>query len=218
MADKGRLTRKEIKQPDEFITLSGQALTWIRANQQLATIIGAAVVILIAVIGIGGAYHTAQQRDANADLGRAMARYDASDYAAAAAQLEDVSTHWSGSQVAAIAGLLAANSALRAGEADKALTALNGVPTSGLPVFLQQQHAVTWGAALAAKEQWADAAAKYKEAAAISGPYTGDAIVGEARAQEKAGDAAKAKELYRQAYEQFPDMPGRELLAAKFQS
>ena len=64
-------------------------------------------------------------------------------------------------------------------------------------------------------QQWADAADKYRDAAAIAGPYTGEAIVGEARAREHAGDVEKARALYRQAYEQFPDLPGRELLATK---
>jgi tetratricopeptide (TPR) repeat protein len=218
VAEKGRLTRKEIKQPDEFITLSGQALTWIRANQQLVTVIGVGLAILVAVIGIAGAYRAAQRRDANADLARALSKYDGSDFGAAATQLDEVATRWSGTQIASLASLLAANSALRAGEADKALAALGGIQSAGLPVYLQQQRFVAWGAALEAKAQWADAATKYQDAAALSGPYTGEAIVGQARAQEKAGDAAKAKELYRQAYEQFPEMPGRDLLATKFQS
>ncbi|MEO8603826.1 MAG: tetratricopeptide repeat protein [bacterium] len=218
MAEKQRLTRKEMKRPDEFLALSGQAVTWIRANQQLVTVIAVGLAVLVAVVGIAGAYRAAQRRDANADLARALSKYDSSDFPAAATQLEEVSTRWSGTQVAALASLLAANSALRAGEADKALTALGALQSSSLPVFLQQQQLVAWGAALSIKEQWADAAAKFKDAAALSGPYTAEAIVGQARAQEKAGDPAKAKELYRQAYEQFPEMPGRDLLAPKFQS
>jgi tetratricopeptide (TPR) repeat protein len=95
---------------------------------------------------------------------------------------------------------------------------LAAIDASGLPVYLQQQRLLIWGAALESKQQWADAAAKYKEAAALSGPYTGDAVVGEARAQEQAGDAARAKELYRQAYDQFPELPGRDLLSSKFNS
>jgi predicted negative regulator of RcsB-dependent stress response len=218
VAEKGHLTRKQIKQPDEFIALSGQVLTWIRANQQLVIVIGAGLAILVAVVGIAGAYRAAQRRDANADLARALSKYDGSDFGAAATQLDEVAARWSGTQVAALATLLAANSALRAGEADKALTALSGLQSASLPVYLQQQHLVAWGAALELKQQWSDSATKFKDAAALNGPYTGEAIVGQARAQEKAGDAAKAKELYRQAYEQFPEMPGRDLLATKFQS
>ena len=35
MAEKVRLRRKDIKRPDEFITLTGQALAWGREHQQL---------------------------------------------------------------------------------------------------------------------------------------------------------------------------------------
>jgi hypothetical protein len=218
VAENARLTRKEIKQPDMVHTLTGQAVKWSKGHQQLVTAIGVAAAVLIAAIGIAGAYRSAQRRDANADLARAMATLESNNFAAASTALTEVSARWSGTAVAPLATLLAANSALRAGEVDKAVSGLAAIDASSLPVYLQQQRLLIWGAALESKQQWAEAAAKYKEAAALSGPYTGDAIVGEARAQEQAGDAARAKELYRQAYDQFPELPGRDLLSSKFQS
>jgi predicted negative regulator of RcsB-dependent stress response len=218
VAENVRLTRKELKGPDAVQTMTGQAVQWSRGHQQLVTAIGIGAAVVIAAIGVIGAYRSAQHRDANADLARAMAPLEANKFAEAATALTEVSTRWQGSQVAPLASLLAANSALLAGQADQAIAALNALDASGLPVYLQQQRLLVLGAALENKQQWADAATKYKDAAALSGPYTGDAIVGEARAQEHAGDAARAKELYRQAYDQFPELPGRDLLAAKFQS
>lgn len=220
MADNARVSRKEIrhelKAPDRYITLTGQAITWSRNHQQLAIGIGVAAAVLIAALGIGSAYRAAQRRDANADLARAMAKLQADDFAAAATELTAVSDRWSGSSVAAVARLMAADSALRAGEADQAIALLGQVPVAALPTYLRQQLLVVSGAALERKQQWAEAAGKYKEAAALSGPYTGNAVVGEARALEQSGDADRARDLYRQAYEQFPDLPGRELLATKF--
>jgi len=220
VTDKARMSRKDLKQPDEFLTLSRQAVTWGRGHQQL--VIGAAIGVaaLVAVLGIATAYRAAQRRDANADLARALAKLSSSDFAGATTDLTAVSERWSGSSVASIASLLAADSALREGQADTALTILAGLQpaSSSLPAYLQQQLLVVWGTALEAKQQWADAAGKYKEASAIAGPYTGDAVVGEARVREQAGEADKARELYRQAYEQFPDLPGRELLITKFPS
>lgn len=220
MTDKARMSRKDLKQPDEFLVLSRQAVTWGRGHQRL--VIGAAIGVaaLVAVLGIATAYSAAQRRDANADLARALAKLSSSDFAGATTELTTVSERWSGTKVAPIASLLAADSALREGQADKALTILASLqPASGsMPLYLQQQLLVVWGTALEAKQQWADAAGKYKEASAIAGPYTGDAVVGEARAREQAGEADRARELYRQAYEQFPDLPGRELLTTKFAS
>jgi tetratricopeptide (TPR) repeat protein len=220
VADKARLSRKEakqeLKQPDEFITLTGQAVTWSRGHQQLVIGIGVAAAVLIAALGIGTAYRAAQRRDANADLTRALAKVEVSDYAGAVTELTAVSERWSGTEIGPLAKLMAADSALRAGETDQAISLLGQLQPGTLPSFLQQQVLVVWGNALERKQQWAEAAAKYKDAAAISGPYTGPAVVGEARSLEQAGDADKARDLYRQAYEQFPDLPGRELLATKF--
>ena len=218
VAENARLTRKEMKQPDQFHELSGQAVRWGREHQQLVIGVAIAAAVLVAAIGIVGAYRSAQLRDANADLARAMATLEGNDYAGATAALTEVSTRWDGTAVAPLATLLAANSALRAGETDRALAALAEVQPSAVPVYLQQQRLLIWGSALEAKQQWAEAAQKYAEAAALSGPYTGDAVVGEARALEQGGDPAKAKELYRRAYDQFPGLPSREFLASKFQS
>lgn len=217
MAEKARLRRKDIKRPDEFHTLTGRAVTWVREHQQLVTWGGAVAVALLVAIGIATAYRGARERDANADLTRAMTKLGTDQYAAAASELIDVSVRWEGTGVAPVAGLLGANAAIRGGDADKAIaeiTRLQGQAAS-LPTYLQQQLLLAWGAALAAKQQWLEAAAKYKDAAALSGPYTGEAILGEARTRELAGEADRARELYKQAYDQFPDLPDRDLVAAK---
>lgn len=220
MTDKARMSRKDLKQPDEFLTLSRQAVAWGRGHQQL--VIGGAigVAVLVAVLGIATAYSAAQRRDANADLAQALAKLSASDFVGATTELTTVADRWSGTKVGPIARLLAADSALREGEADKAIGILSSLQpaSSSLPPYLQQQLLFVWGAALESKQQWADAATRYKDAATIAGPYTGDAVVGEARSREQAGEIDKAQELYRQAYEQFPDLPGREFLATKFAS
>jgi tetratricopeptide (TPR) repeat protein len=218
VAEKARLSHKEAKRPDEFINLTGQAFAWGRTHQQAVLWGGIAAAVLVAALGITTAYRSAQRRDANADLTRALTKVQGSDYAGASADFVAISERWSGTEVASIATLMAANTALRAGETDKALTTLGSVQSASLPAYLQQQVLLAWGAALEAKQQWAEAAEKYKAAAAISGPYTGVAIVGEARSRESAGDAEKAKTLYRQAYEQFPDLPNREVLATKIAS
>jgi len=119
--------------------------------------------------------------------------------------------------VAPVAALLGANAAIRGGDPDKAIDALTRLQATAatLPIYMQQELLLAWATALESKQQWLDAAAKYKDAAAVSGPYTGAAVLGEARAREKGGEVDRARELYRQAYEQFPDLPDRDVIAAK---
>lgn len=216
MAEKARLRRKDIKQPDEFITLTGQAVAWARQHQQLVTWGGAGLVAILVGIGITTAYRGARERDANADLSRALTKLGSND-PGAAADLIEVSSRWEGTGVAPVAALLGANAAISAGDVDTAINDLSRLQgqAASLPVYLQQQLLVAWGAALESKQQWTDAAAKYKSAAALTGPYTGDAILGEARSRDLAGEGERARELYRQAYDQFPDLPDRDLVAAK---
>ncbi len=217
MAAKARLRRKDLKQPDEFITLSRQGATWVREHQRTAISIGAAVAVVLLGIGIAVAYHGARVRDANADLARALTKFEANDFQAASTDLIDVANRWDGTRVAPVAGLLGANAAIDAGDGDRAIAELTRIQASAgaLPGYLQQQILVSWGAALEIKKEWLDAADKYKQAAALTGPYTGEAVLGEARSRELGGEADRAKELYRQAYEQFPDLPQRDLIAAK---
>jgi hypothetical protein len=217
VAEKVRLTRKDIKQPDEFIALSTQAMDWARAHQQLVIWTGAGLVGILVVVGIMTAYSGARERDANADLTRGLAKIEANNLSDASTDLIEVANRWDGTTVAPLAGLLGANAALKGGDADRAITELTRLQSGSehLPLFMQQQLLVAWGAALEQKEQWLDAAGKYKDAAVLSGPYTALAIVGEARTRERGGDADRARELYRQAYDQFPDLPDRDIIATK---
>jgi tetratricopeptide (TPR) repeat protein len=77
---------------------------------------------------------------------------------------------------------------------------------------------VAWAAAFEWEQRWGEAAARYQEAAALVGPYSGEALVGEARAREQAGELEQSRELYRRAFEQFPELPARDLLQSKIGS
>lgn len=219
MSDKTRVRRQDLK-TDEFLTLSAGAISWGRQHQQWLTWGAAAAILIIAGVGIFTAYGSARQRDANVDLARGMAKLEGGDFAAASTELTEVSSRWAGTDIAPIAGLLAANAAIRAGEADRAIAELSKLQpgAAALPPFLQQQLVLAWGAALESKQQWLEAAAKYKDAAALTGPYTAEAIISEARTRAAGGEADRARELYRQAYDQFPDLPDRDLIATKFQA
>jgi len=214
---KTRIRRKDLKKPDEFVTATRRYLVWGTEHSQLVAMVGGGVLVLLIVLAVVAAFRTARLRDANGDLARAMATLRASNLGAAKTELEEVARRWQSTPVSSIAAVLAANTELRSGNADAAITAIGELlgPSHDLPPYLRQQLQVAWGAALAGKGAWKDAAEKYAAAASAEGPYTGDAILGEARARERAGEVDRAKELYRKLYEQFPDQPQRELVADK---
>ena len=214
---KTRIRRKDLRKPDEFVTATRSALTWTTQHMQVAAGVGGAILVLLLVLALTSAFRSARLRDANGDLARAMATLRASNLAGAKTELREVAKRWESTPIASLASVLAANTEVRAGDADAAISAIEPLlaPSNDLPPYLRQQLLAAWGAALVAKGSWKEAADKYAAAGQIDGPYTGDALLGEARAREKAGDTEKAKELYRKLYDQFPDQPQRETIADK---
>lgn len=216
MSNAARIRRKDLRKPDQFVTVTGRVVNWTRANSTLAIAVGGGLVAVLAAIAIVGAFRTARQRDANEDLGRAMATLRMQNLAGAAGELGEVSRRWSGTMPARLASMLAASAELRLGNVDKAIASIQEIDDStDLPPYLRQQLLLIWGYALAQKKTWPEAIAKYEAAEALGGPYTSQAVLGQARTKEAAGDAEAAKTLYRKYYDQFPEAPGRDIIESK---
>jgi len=215
---KDRMDRKELRQPDEFMVVTGNAVEWARKNTStvLAIAGGLAAVFLGAVFY--NSYQAAQVRESNGDFASSLSTFASGEYDSAATQLAGVSQRWAETPVGPLAALLEANSQLRAGDADAALTTLGGLPSAGLPSYLAQQRELLWGAALEAQENWAEAASKYAGAAATGGPYTAEAMIGEARCRARTGDSAAARELYQKVVDEYPNRFDKQLLEAKAQA
>lgn len=212
-----RIKRKDLKRPDEFITLTGRVVAWGRRNTGLVIGLSVAAAVLLVGAGLLSAYASARQRDANSELGRALATLEARDYANAAQQFEALAERRSSSDIARAAELLRVSASLRSGDADAALQAVEKLAAEEdrLPGYLQQELLFTWASALEEKQRWPEAADKYAAAAALEGPYTGPAVLAEAQIRERAGEADQAMQLYRKFHEQFPNLPGRDLASAK---
>jgi tetratricopeptide (TPR) repeat protein len=216
MAHTARLRRKDLKRPDEFLTLTGHALTWARANQRTVTIIGGTALALLVGISAAISLHRTKDRDANADLGRAMIAYRDAKGAGGANQLNDVARRWSSTPAGAFAKLLAASVELRRDNADSALVSLRELGDDrSLPSYLTQQAVLGDGYALEAKNQCDQAIAKYAAAAAIDGPYIAQALLSQARCLQTTGQADKAHELYERIRKDFPEVAARELIEGK---
>lgn len=214
---KTRVSRKELMSPDEFVTRSAQAVEWLQRNRTTASWVAGGVLVLVLALTLNSRFRAARAIEANDDLSRALLALRNEDMAAAATAFKEVSDRWSGSVQGQIAAGLRPSAALRAGTRDAipadVQAALQSTPD--LPPYLHQQLRVTWAVALEDKSQWKDAAEKYAEAAAGTGPYRGMAILGEARAREQLGEKDRAKELYQKYLEEFPESPDRELIQGK---
>ncbi|MBI4515890.1 MAG: hypothetical protein HY699_08760 [Deltaproteobacteria bacterium] len=212
MARTTRIHRKDLKRPDEFVTISAQALAWLRANQRAvgwaAGGIAAAMLASVAFVAV----RQARERDANADLGRALVPYrDAKTSADAASQLAEVARRWSSTSAGQVAKLMAASTEIRNDNPDTGIVGLQeALALPSLPGYLKQQALLGYGYALEKKSELGEAASKYAEAAGLDGPYTAQALAAEARARKALGQGDQARAVYERLKKDFPEAAERE--------
>jgi predicted negative regulator of RcsB-dependent stress response len=211
-----RFRRKDLKRPDEFVTRGRAVLDWAGSNvQTLSWGIGGFAVAVILIAGFFS-LRTARVRQANDDLTQALAGFQAGHYGEAANQLASVAERWQSTPIGRIASLYAAQAEVRANNVDAASTRLRDIVAAGEPVsYLQQQALVDLAFVLERKGEWAKAADQYAQAAAAEGPYTGTALLGEARCREEAGEKEQARTLYERFAREFSQAPEMELVQAK---
>ncbi|HVN84726.1 MAG TPA: tetratricopeptide repeat protein [Candidatus Binatia bacterium] len=215
MSRPARIRRKDLKRPDEFVTISARALGWARTHQRNLAIAGTALAIAIVGTAVFFAVRQARLRDANVDLGRALVLYrDAAKATDASNQLAEVGRRWSGTSPGDVATLLAGASDLRRDNTDSAVAALQEVGARDWPPYVKQQILLNLGYAFEKKGQGAEAISKYAEASSLDGPYTFDALLAEARVQE-ATDKTKSRALYERLKRDFPDSPEKDFIEAK---
>jgi tetratricopeptide (TPR) repeat protein len=216
VAEPHRLRRKDLKRPDEFVTVTAQAIAWARANQRIVTLLGLGALAVVVGISVAVGVRSARQRDANADLAGAWARFRDTKGEGGAAQLAEVGRRWSGTGAGTVAKLLAASAELRGDNAESALLQVQELLTQAdLASYLRQEALVAYGFALEQKKQSDQAIAKYAEAAQLSGPYTIEALLAEARLRVAAGQKEQARALYERVQKDFPEAANREQLDAK---
>jgi tetratricopeptide (TPR) repeat protein len=217
VARKRRLRRKDLKQPDEFLTLTAQVLTWGRAHPQIVTWSGLGLLAACIAVFVVVSFQSARSHDSNADLGRAMLALQGGQSSNTATAFEEVARRWPSAAAGKVAAILGANAELRQGNDASALELLQRALDSsdGLPQYLRQELLFDWGYVLERRESWNEAAEKYAAGAALPGPFAAPAVLGEARVRERAGDKERAQQLYAAFVEKFPDFPDHAMVSEK---
>jgi len=210
-----KLTRKDLRQPDEFQTLSRQALEWVEQNRNVViAALGAVIVVLIAVV----AYRMiSQSREASAATAYAEARTLLNDkkYADASARFDEVANRYSSTSYGALAVLERGNALLLNGQPADAVAAYQRyLQSSPLTDYLRQLGHTRLGYAQEQLGKPGEAAQSFMTAASELGPFTAEALFGAARNAEAGGDSAKAKDLYAQLLEKHPTTEHRAVATA----
>jgi outer membrane protein assembly factor BamD (BamD/ComL family) len=210
-----RLTRKDLRAPDEFQTLTRQTLDFVEANRTaVMAALGAAIVLLLAIVAFR---MISQSREATASVAYSEARGLLADkkYDEAAGRFESVATQYSGTSYGPLALLERGNALLLADKATDAVAAYEAfLRTSPATDYLRQLAHTRLGYAHEKLGKAAEAQTAFTTAANEKGPFTAEALFGAARNAEAAGDSAKAKEHYGQLLEKYPTTEYRDVASA----
>ena len=224
MAEKTRLTRRDLKGPDEFITTFGRAVDWCKENRTKVAA-GAIGVVGIVALALGTrAYLQWDENKSSRDLwpmlNRAQALLqsspaaDPSQLAAVEQSLQEHAGRHPGTRSTVYSLYYLGSIAFSRGNYDLAITQFRaGIATgkdAGILRYLLRQAIAT---SLEAKGDFAAAAAAYRDAgAAADGEMKNHSRLGEARVLGLAGKKTEAAALYRLILQETPDSPLRELV------
>lgn len=228
MTDK--ITKKDLKAPDEFVTLAGQVARWSGENYKaLVSVSVACVVLVLAVFGwqwyaesnterASKAFADAVQildapvtKDGAPDVPKPEGSYssDADKYKAALYNFETVKKDYSGSPTASLAIFFSGLCALKVGEGDRALQTFKEYldregPSGTLSAFalgLMAEAYEAKGELDRAKETYRRMTEEPFKANRMTGLYH------LARIEQKTGEPMKAAELFSSLLDEFPDNP-----------
>jgi tetratricopeptide (TPR) repeat protein len=211
-----KVTRKQLlKEPDEFITISGKLINWLTAYKQQAIVAGIAIVVLLAGIAGFQAYSRHAENRASALLAEALTQYQkalkANDPVKAYQTVEKSFTQilddYSSRSMGKIASVEFANICYRAGEYDKAISLYSKAESDFSDASTYKNLILSsLGYAYEGKKDYASAA-KYFEMLTTSGNNTMKDLnlYSLASVYEKMGDKDKSKATFARIAADFPN-------------
>lgn len=216
MAPAKKVTRKELRQPDEFVSFTRQTLVFLQFHKRAAFVSGAFVAgALLLIIGWQW-YFALTSVWADRGFQQALSAYRTSEYQRAAAHFSEVASLWPKTASGQLASFYLGHCYVKLESYAKAIEIYKDfLETTSKNGHLYQLTLVSL--ALASEGGGDDVAAHsfYSQAASLSGPFTGEALLGKARLYEKLGDSVKATGVYQDFLSRYPDSPLEPMLEAK---
>lgn len=224
MAEKTRLSRRDLKGPDEFISTFGRTIAWCKENRSK---VAAGAIGVVAVVGLAlgaRAYFQWEENKSARDLWPTMNRAQEllrAPFAADPAQLASVEEFLQGhvgrhpNTRATVYSLYYLGSiAFFRGNPDLAITQFRAAIATGKEAGIMR-YLLRQGIAssLEAKGDFAAAAAAYRDAGAVAeADMKTQSRLGEARVLGLAGKKTEAAALYRLILSETPETPLRDLV------
>jgi predicted negative regulator of RcsB-dependent stress response len=199
-----RITRKDIRRPDQFVTLTGKILTIVAERRTEVLASAALIIAAVFVLLSWNLYQTRQNRLASQEYSKALALYHGGKHQEALDAFARVGLYRS--TIYSRLGLLyQASSHIALNEKDKALAALQDLlQRETKDGFLRQLTFITMAQIEEEAGKCTQAATNFGEAEKLNGPFKEEALLGKARCKVQNNDLKKALNSYRQHRTDYP--------------
>lgn len=192
-----RITRKEIRQPDRFVTLLRRGVSFFTENRTSVIVAAAILVVIIAALVGWDFYNSRQNRLASEEYARAVNLYHDGKYKEALEALKRLEAYQS-SFYSRLGLLYTANTQAALQDVSKAAEALRQLlAKEQREPFVRQTAYVSLGYTQEEAGQCKEAILSFAEAEKIAGPLKADASLGKARCSALTGNLKEALASYR---------------------
>src|SRR6266516_6199621 len=211
-----KIRRKDLRKPDEFETLTGQAVAWADEHRPVGYgLVALAVVVLVASLAVGR-WRTSRNEAAAVAFRSAQESFDEGKFQEAAQGFAYVVERYPGAPFGRLAVLYRAHALARQGDQAAAATAYGEyLASAAVPDYLRQEALVGLARAKEAAGDMAGALDAYTQAGALPGAYRDDALLSAARLEQAAGHADLAQAIYAGLVKDAADPQTKALAAAK---
>lgn len=193
-----KVSRKALRQPDEFVSTLDWIGDFLAANLARVIIGAVAIVAVIAVIFVFSFYSQHRQRIASEKFYRAINALSDKDYKTAEQDFSALARNDSGLTLGHLARFYLAATYLAQKQTVKARAALRNYPAAGGNRLFRQMALTQLGVADEDLGDYHGAHAAYAKAAQFNGPEKAGAQIGAARTLVRIGDRQGAIAAYQQ--------------------
>jgi tetratricopeptide (TPR) repeat protein len=205
-----RITRKDLRQPDEFVSFIESAANYI-ANHLGRIIAAVAGVLVLLMIAFGiRFYRDYQDRIVAEAFYKAGALYSNKRYATAAVSFAEIAADYPNTSLGRLSWLCTGDAQLAQRQPGKAREAFEQyLDRDNRPEF-RQLALMQFGVASEDLGDYKTARSAYQRAAEIRGTAQGRAFLDLARLMRRAGDNRGAIAVYQRLLREYPDVEERE--------
>lgn len=199
-----RITRKDLRQPDQFITLTSRFFRYFEEHRtRILLILGLGIGLSLAIWG-WNLYRAQQERLASEEYSVALRAFHNGQYETALDLLERLRAY-PRSNFSRLALLYRAHSHIALKRPSEAVPVLEELLSrEGKGSYLRQAALLTLGHAHEMAARCADAVNAFDQAAKLEGPLQEDALLAKARCSAQSGDLTGALNAYRDYLSRYP--------------